>query len=131
MNGKTWLGGIALPAALVLILVASSDLVDASPGRKDRRKNTDSGGLFDSKNKNIFNNNNQGWGANTGVKKKGGAMKTLKKAAVIGKNLAFFSFLFFAQIKWMKKTFISQSLKKGEFRNFLPTFLPFDQNCLF
>lgn len=125
MNGKTWLGGIALPAALVLILVASSDLVDASPGRKDRRKNTDSGGLFDSKNKNIFNNNNQGWGANTGVKKKGGAMKTLKKAAVIGKNLDFFSFLFFAQIKWMKKTFISQSLKKGGIQKLFANFSAF------
>ena len=87
MNSKSWLGGMALPAVLVLILVASEGLVEASPGRKDRRKNSAGAGIYDANNKNIFNNNNQGWGANTVAKKKGGAMKTLKKAAVIGKNL--------------------------------------------
>jgi hypothetical protein len=50
----------------VLLLVCVNDSgVEALPGRKDRRKNTDSSGLFDNnKNKNIFNNNNQVKGEN-------------------------------------------------------------------
>jgi hypothetical protein len=93
MKGKSWLGLFTLLVPLVLFLFVGESEVKALPGRKDRRKNADGGGWFDNnKNKNIFNNNNQGWGANTGVgsyKKKGGSLKTLKKVAVIGERLKY------------------------------------------
>ena len=91
MKINSWFGLCTLMVPLVLLFFVVGDSeVDALPGRKNRQKNNEAGGggWFDSnKNKNNFNNNNQGWGSNTGAgsyKKKGGAMKTLKKAAVIG-----------------------------------------------
>ena len=83
MKGISWYGLFALIVPLVLVLYVGDGEVEALPGRKNRQKNNDGNGWFDS-NKN--KNNNQGWGSNTGAgyKKKGGTMKTLKKAAVIG-----------------------------------------------
>ena len=89
IDSRFGLCSMLVPLVLLLLVVSDSQ-VDALPGRKNRQKNNEAGGggWFDSnKNKNNYNTNNQGWGSNTGAgsyKKKGGAMKTLKKAAVIG-----------------------------------------------
>lgn len=83
MKLNSWLGLVAVATSLLLVWQVADNGVDALPGRKNKNKDFDNnkGG------KNVFNNNNAGWASNTGVgsyKKKGGAMKTLKKAAVIG-----------------------------------------------
>ncbi len=79
MKMRLWL-------ALVVVVVLH---VDGSPGRKNKNKD---GSIFDNnKNKNnLFSNKNTDFGSGT-YKKKGGAMKTLKKAAVIGEDDFYFT----------------------------------------
>lgn len=78
---------LVLNVGIALILILLEAHVEGSPGRKNKKKD---GSIFDNKIKNnLFNNNNPGLGSGTTYKKKGGAMKTLKKAAVIGKLVLF------------------------------------------
>lgn len=80
MKMRLWLAIV-----VVFVLHVGYDVnVEASPGRKNKNKD---GSIFDSnKNKNnLFSNKNTDFGSGT-YKKKGGAMKTLKKAAVIGED---------------------------------------------
>ncbi len=75
---------LVLNVGIVAFLIFIEVPVEGSPGRKNKNKD---GSIFDNSNKNknnLFNNNNPGLGSGT-YRKKGGAMKTLKKAAVIGK----------------------------------------------